>query len=62
MGNHWLQRRLFTCTRCGERYTHDRAYEHHCFLCPERPLTNKQRLQQILMSGKVYAPAMEGTR
>ena len=31
----WLQQ--YRCPRCGSQYTHDRAYAHDCFSCPERP-------------------------
>jgi transcription initiation factor IIE alpha subunit len=34
--NHWLQTKLFTCQTCGARYTHDRAYRHDVFDCPNR--------------------------
>jgi transcription initiation factor IIE alpha subunit len=34
--NHWLQTRLFTCPKCMENYTHDKAYQHALFLCLKR--------------------------
>lgn len=34
--NHWLQRKLFQCLKCGATYVHDRGYAHQLFLCPKQ--------------------------
>lgn len=58
----WRQTRHYTCPRCLTIYLHDESYTHHSFICPDRRLTNAQRLQQFLKSGKVYAPVAEKSR
>lgn len=35
--NHWLQTKLYACAQCGERYLHDKAYQHASFRCLMRP-------------------------
>ncbi len=50
------QTKLYRCVACGQTYLHDDAHNHAVFSCPLRPLTNGQRLQQFLKSGKVYEP------
>ena len=49
--NLWKQRRLFTCSRCGERYTHDKAHAHNLFRCVLRSTK-----EQLLVQGRVYEP------
>lgn len=57
--NRWRQTqttRQYRCPACHATYLHDDAYAHHAFSCQLRPLTNAQRLQRFLMTGRTYEP------
>jgi hypothetical protein len=59
MGMPWLQRRLFTCTGCGEKLLHDAMYGHWASKCLARPAV---RLKHFLLAGRCYHPMAERTR
>lgn len=41
--NNWMQRRLFTCPRCGAQLVHDKMYLHDLFLCELRQNVKKAK-------------------
>ena len=52
MANQWLQTKQYVCPACRTTYLHDRAYRHHGFECPARPVTKKR----MPVPEKVYEP------
>jgi predicted RNA-binding Zn-ribbon protein involved in translation (DUF1610 family) len=41
--NPWLQRKTYTCVRCGKRLLHDLMHHHVLFECPMREQASIRR-------------------
>jgi DNA-directed RNA polymerase subunit RPC12/RpoP len=54
--NFWRQKRLFTCTGCGQRLLHDQMHKHWAFRCPDRRMLKKKRV----LVGRIFRPAIGG--